>query len=369
MRSEVRRGLVCIGLLELVATIGASAGTLVESGVYQMYTLVIPGIDSGRFSLACDVNDRGQVVGRYEAPNGWLTFEWEKRSGARKLENEMTPGGSLVALNDQGELAGSVYREIGVYGGPRPVKWDAAGGMLDLGTLGGLFGQANDLNDSGAVVGSAEKSSRVEHAFLWQATGPMRDLGTLRGYWSRAQVINDSGVVAGTSYTGTETHAFVWDSVNGMRDIGRAAGPGTSLYVYGINNSQQIVGATNYGTYGGTRAWVWDGGQFRDLGAAGAIASGIADSGEVVGWVRDNTGREQAFLWDQSAGMRILGTPPGYVASHALAINEFGWIVGCVWDANGYYSAVWEPVPEPSSLLALLCGVGALGGAMWRRRR
>lgn len=28
-----------------------------------------------------------------------------------------------------------------------------------------------------------------------------------------------------------------------------------------------------------------------------------------------------------------------------------------------------EPVPEPSSLLSLLCGLGGIGGVMWRRKR
>src|SRR5688572_11950825 len=41
------------------------------------------------------------------------------------------------------------------------------GGMADLGTLGGLYSVANDINDRGQVVGIATSASGY-HAFLWE---------------------------------------------------------------------------------------------------------------------------------------------------------------------------------------------------------
>ena len=73
-----------------------------------------------------------------------------------------------------------------------------AGGMTDLGTLGGPTSRAAALNDRGQIVGDAATASGETHAFLWQH-GVMRDRGTLGGTFSTATAINERGQVAGWS--------------------------------------------------------------------------------------------------------------------------------------------------------------------------
>jgi probable HAF family extracellular repeat protein len=120
------------------------------------------------------------------------------------------------------------------------------GVLTDLGTLGGQQSQAKAINGDGAVVGSASLSGfSPVHAFIYQA-GVMRDLGTLPGgsAGSIANDVNNSGVVVGRSADATgQLVAFIWDSAQGMRPLL----PGVSGFsdAVGINNRGDVVGNTS----------------------------------------------------------------------------------------------------------------------------
>ena len=115
--------------------------------------------------------------------------------------------------------------------------WSSAGGMADLGTLGGDTSYALGINDSGEVVGYSYLADNVtRHAFTWTASGGMVDLGTLPGgAWSQA--------IVGWSSTALEqTHAALWSNYTSVpQDLGTLPG-GTISYAYGINRSGQVIG-------------------------------------------------------------------------------------------------------------------------------
>ena len=113
--------------------------------------------------------------------------------------------------------------------------------VTDLGTLGGLFGDARDINEAGHVVGEASPVTGGDHAFLWTPSGGMVDLGTLGGAGSRSQAegINDAGQVVGLVNDGDD-RAFYWTAADGM--VGLPTLSGIESGARAINNAGQLAG-------------------------------------------------------------------------------------------------------------------------------
>jgi probable HAF family extracellular repeat protein len=85
--------------------------------------------------------------------------------------------------------------------------WTKSAGMTDLGTLpGDALSIAWGINDEGQVVGQSINSSGSSRAFLWQ-NGMMTDLNTLVAQGPLSLVyandINDSGEIVGGAYNST----------------------------------------------------------------------------------------------------------------------------------------------------------------------
>jgi len=200
----------------------------------------------------------------------------------------------------------------------------AIGTMTALGTLGGNYSVATDINDNGQVVGNSYTSDGKTHAFLWTASKGMQDLGTLGGDSSSATAINNNGQVVGNSATTTTNHAFSWKSGSQMQDVG------TIIDSQYPNN--------NY-----------------------SCAAAINDNGQVVGYsYGDNGGSgwyQKAFLWTSSSGIQDIGALGGS-STYPSGINNLGKIIGNVADNNNYWSAyLWTPSGVPGAGLQSFSGV------------
>lgn len=136
---------------------------------------------------------------------------------------------------------------------------------VDLGTLGGTFSAAADINVQDQVVGPSATADGVNHAFLWQS-GVMTDLGTLGGDSSAAAEIDDNGQVAGWSTNAAgEMRALLW-SAGVMQDLGGAA----RLLRIRVNRRGQVFWtAAMASDLAHRRAFLWSDGVLQELGTLG----------------------------------------------------------------------------------------------------
>jgi len=213
--------------------------------------------------------------------------------------------------------------------------------VTDLHTLGGSSSGALAINESGEVVGWALTPAGVRQAVLWRV-GEVVAVGTLPGK-TRGQAwgINDPGVIVGASsgYADQSDRAFVWQG-GVMRELGALGGSAGSGSASAVNNRGQIVGGSFTGTdplLSDHHAVLWDHDTIVDLGTLPegneSHAWRIDDAGLVVGVAQEADGTDQAVLWDRGCIRRLGGL--GGVSSVASAVSASGEVVGAAYATDG----------------------------------
>lgn len=168
------------------------------------------GTLGGSYSYAMAVNDSGQVVGWSPPSGSYINHAFIYSNNSME---DLGPG-QARGINAAGHVVGSGYGHAFVII-PENGIWycddndDGVNDFLqDLGTLGGDYSTARDINDNGQIVGHADPTAGSYHAFLY-SDGSMEDLGTLGGIWSDAYAINNNGqIVGGSVTTAGYSHAF-----------------------------------------------------------------------------------------------------------------------------------------------------------------
>jgi len=348
------------------------------------YSIVDLGHLGGGTSQACGINSAGQVVGRSITSLGETrAFVWDRQTGMQDLGVLGGYGGEADGINDEGQVVGIAY--TAGHAGPNDGQyhafvWSSLSGMRELAALySGVGSCAWAINSSGQVAGASLTADGDIRGVVWDGVGGIQELGTLGGDYSEAFAVNDGGQVVGRAgFFGvtSPSQAFIWDSDSGIRPVGPSYGPGGST-AYAISELGCVAGA--FRIDGGMHAFQWtETGGMEDLGGptgqfgVWGEATDINDSGLVVGWSKLSDVDFRALLWDGDGQMSDLNdlldeSGAGWTLTSAQAINNLGQIAG-VGLHNGQSRAfILNPIPEPSSFLAL--GVGLLGGAGVIRRR
>jgi uncharacterized membrane protein len=119
--------------------------------------------------IALSINNRGQVVGAANQPDGsFRPFLWSRHAGVRMLG--LLPGGvssGAVAINDQGDVVGQSFDADGV---PSPVVWQDGGDPKNLNDL--AHGSSlhllwpTTINARGEISGFGVTADGDVHGFL-----------------------------------------------------------------------------------------------------------------------------------------------------------------------------------------------------------
>jgi probable HAF family extracellular repeat protein len=238
--------------------------------------------------------------------------------------------------------------------------------VTDLGTLGGPFGVAHDIDASGEINGFALLPDGTQHAFFRVKGATTNvDLGTLGGLTSDSSFRSSETQVAGGAETagldplgqnwfffndGTDqiSRAYLWQSPGPMVDLGTLGG--YNSYANGINTRGQVVGGAQNGTLDATcaslgltlqqfRGALWENGQIHELPPlsvdASSFALSINNNGEAVGFSSPSAcegffgGVSRAVLW-QNGTVVLLGSGSlgGTLNNWALNSNDLGQVVG-----------------------------------------
>ena len=198
--------------------------------------------------------------------------------------------------------------------------WDSTSGITYLPMIGYENSYPMGISDSGVVAGTVNLPDHTGRAFTWTAQGGMTILFP-DDPWNAARAISTGGVLLGASSLGSGVAEwFIWSTEYGKVTIGTSTEQ-RSLWPNAVNDQGQVAGT------------MWSPGE-----------------------------GEKAFVWDPETGITTLGE------GRARDINNSGWVAGTVGNSQTGQAVLWEPVPEPSSLMVLGMGILPLVRVFTRRR-
>ncbi len=335
---------------------------------------VVP-IREGLASGAAAVNDTGQVVGSYSMVFNTEAFVWENGSLVT-LPRGTFDNATATDINEAGVIVGQVS-ESGLFAARSAVRWTNSGGTWSGATL-DSGRSAAAIGDQNLIVGT-----KCNDILCLSHNGFIRypDDSTVfvppfadgqdnnNAFGINDLLVGFGGAVVGSGQASDGSNRalfytlplfFLFSSV----DLGVLPPTGDDVIpqsvAYDLNNQLPpiIVGSSDTGVVGETLPVVWTGAvpsTIRSLGTFGGPrgeALAVNDWGWVVGWAQDAAGEDRAFLVedvDQPELIDLNDTVPcdtTVTLRFAVDINDEGWIAGTA-DDNGQ-DVAFLLIPHPA---------------------
>jgi probable HAF family extracellular repeat protein len=262
----------------------------------------------------------------------------------------------------------------GSQGPPHALLWNGtAASYVDINPA-GFTSTACGTNGAQQVgYGKSSTTSWRNHALLWNGSAANYvDLHPTGYNESFANAVSGTYQVGYGSTSASASHALLWNSsASSSTDLNPDGFVMTCAY--DISGAQQVgYGLTSLTAPQHALLWLGTANSFIDLNPAGFTQStafgtnGTQQVGKGYGSATNNG--THAILWNGSTSDYVdlhQYLPAGFGLSRANGIDIYGNIVGYATDASGNdHAFLWQPVPEPCTLLLL-----GLGAAFVSRKR
>ena len=260
----------------------------------QQPELIWLGTSGGNDSEARAVSANGTVVGIADDSNGIpRAFRWTAAIGLQDLGTLGGDGSEAADISADGTvIVGWSSDANGIY---RAFKWTASTGMQDLGA--GDYSKAYGISADGSVI----ILDIYPIAYRWSQAGGLLDLGTLGGASSSASDISSDGsTITGFSYNSlNDPYAFRWVDGIGMEQIGTYYS-----FARGISGDGNTVTGFETGSAGIYLAFKWAQSGGFQYNIAGNFSQGNAVSADGSIIVGDNG--SGAFRLSTTGGLESL---------------------------------------------------------------
>lgn len=279
---------------------------------------------------------------------------------------DLGPNVNPTAINNHNAIVGYAG-----FGGQEYEAFLYSGGALrNLGTLPGDAGSiANDINDSGTIIGTSHGPNFHDTAALFSASSAPQSLGTGNGVSSQGLSVNNAGELVGTvlSSTDSSTPDFCWGQIAIFDGHGNAQQSETRAQAVSVNASGNILfnyltgvdvgckGTVASQLYPSNATVPYPANQRIDFDSS--AATGLNDLGDVVGYYLDDTNRLTAgFYYHNGTSVEILPAGSSNVVPHAINNDEV-IVGGYSPPASGQHAFIWAngTFTDLNSLLAAGC--------------
>jgi probable HAF family extracellular repeat protein len=233
---------------------------------------------------------------------------------------DLGAGVNPVAINDVGQVVGQGATSEAFF-------WEN-GTLTPLGTLGGSESFANDLNDSGIVVGWSLDQNEKKKAFRWTSANGLQNIGASSALESVAEAINSEGTIVGWRTNGPVTKSAMWGADSDEAVTLFTIDPRSHRAV-AINDHGVIVGVGLASDDDPIAGFFWDGQGSGAEYSGGFSSSYLPMAGINILNVTAGQIGDTAIYYPISQQPHIM--PPVMeldVISESLGLNDTGQIVG-----------------------------------------